>query len=107
VPFLAGSAKIYRVVPGQAPTVYRSGFKTINEFAFAPGGRLYLLQFATAPVFFGGPGALIHVDTNGVPTVITTALFQPTGVVVGSDGSIYVANRGAAPGGGEVLRITQ
>ena len=107
VPFLAGSAAIYRVVPGESPSVYLTGFKTITDFAFAPDGAVYVLQFATAPVFFGGPGALIHVATDGVRTPITTALFQPTGVVVGADGSIYVSNRGASPGDGEVLRITQ
>jgi hypothetical protein len=106
-PFLAGSAVIYRVVPGQSPTVYLGGFKTITDFAFAPDGSVYVLQFATAPVFFGGPGALIHVATNGVRTPITTALFQPTGVVVGPDGSVYVSNRGTSTGNGEVLRITQ
>lgn len=107
VPFLAGSAAIYRIVPGNSPTVYLSGFKTITDFAFAPDGGIYVLQFATAPVFFGGPGALIHVATSGVRTPITTALFQPTGVVVGPDGSVYVSNRGTSSGGGEVLRITQ
>jgi hypothetical protein len=106
VPFLAGSATIYRIVPGQPPAVYVTGFKTITDFAFAPDGGMYVLQFASAPVFFGGPGALIHVATSGVRTTITTALFQPTGVVVGSDGSIYVSNRGTSSGGGEVLRIT-
>jgi hypothetical protein len=106
-PFLAGSAAIYRVVPGQSPAVYLGGFKTITDFAFARDGSLYVLQFATATVFFGGPGALIHVATNGVRTTITTDLFQPTGVVVGPDGSVYVSNRGTSSGGGEVLKITE
>jgi hypothetical protein len=105
VPFLSGAAVVYRVVPGHPPTVYLSGFKTITDFAFVPDGGIYVLQFATAPVFFGGPGALIHVATNGARTPITTALFQPTGVVVGPDGSVYVSNRGTSSGDGEVLRI--
>jgi len=106
-PFLAGSAAIYRVIPGQSPAVYLGGFKTITDFAFAPDGSVYVLQFATAAVFFGGPGALIHVATNGVRSIITSALSQPTGVVVGPDGSVYVSNRGTSAGSGEVLRITQ
>lgn len=104
-PFIAGSAVIYRVVPGQSPTVYLGGFKTITDFAFAADGSVYVLQFATAPVFFGGPGALIHVATDGVRTMITTALTQPTGVVVGPDGSVYVSNLGTSSGGGEVLKF--
>ncbi len=105
VPFLAGSAVIYRVVPGQSPTVYLGGFKTITDFAFAPDGSAYVLQFATSPVFFGGPGALIHVATSGARTTISTALFQPTGVVVGPDGAVYVSNRGTSTSNGEVLRF--
>lgn len=106
VPFLAGSAAIYRVQRGQSPTVYLGGFKTITDFAFAPDGGVYVLQFATSPVFFGGPGALIHVSTSGARSTITTDLFQPTGIVVGPHGSVYVSNRGTSPGHGEVLRIT-
>jgi hypothetical protein len=34
VPFLAGSAGIYRIVPGQAPQLYAGGFKTIIDFAW-------------------------------------------------------------------------
>ena len=105
-PFLAGAAAIYRVQPGQSPTLHLGGFKTITDFTFAPDGGLYVLQFASAPVFFGGTGVLIHVATNGTRTTITTALFQPTGVVVGSDGSVYVSNRGTSAGNGEVLRIS-
>jgi hypothetical protein len=86
--------------------VYASGFKTITDFAFAPDGGLYVLQFATAPVFFGGPGALIRVAPGGARSTITTALLQPTGIVVGADGSVYVSNRGTSSGDGEVLRIT-
>lgn len=106
VPFLQGAAAIYRVLPGQEPELYLGGFKTITDFAFAADGGLYLLQFATAPVFFGGPGALIRVAPDGTRSTITTDLFQPTGIVLGGDGSVYVSNRGTSSGGGEVLRIT-
>ena len=44
--------------------------------------------------YFGGPGALIHVAPDGNRSTITTALFQPTGIVIGADGSVYIANRG-------------
>ncbi|MEO5579121.1 MAG: ScyD/ScyE family protein [Gemmatimonadaceae bacterium] len=106
VPFLAGSAAIYVVRQGQAPQVYVGEFKAITDFAFAPDGGLYVLQFATAPVFFGGPGALIHVAPNGTRTTITTALTQPTGITVDDDGIVYVSNRGTSVATGEVLRIT-
>ena len=63
------------------------------------------MQFATAPLFFGGPGALIRVAPDGTRSTITTDLFQPTGVTVGPDGAIYVSNNGTLTGVGEVLRI--
>jgi hypothetical protein len=105
-PFAIGAAAIYVVRPGQPPAVHAGGFKMITDFAFAPDGGVYVLQFATAPMFFGGPGALIRVAPDGTRSTITTALSQPTGIAVGDDGSVYVSNRGQSSGGGEVLRIT-
>ena len=64
-----------------------------------------LVQFATDAVFFGGPGALIHVALDGKRTTITTDLFQPTGVTVGRDGAIYLSNKGTFSGAGEVLKF--
>jgi len=104
VPFLAGAAAIYRVVPGQAPTLVAGGFKTITDFAFAPDGSLYVLEFAGGPVFFGGPGQLVHVALNGTRTAVVQDLIAPTGVLVGPDGSVYISNKGNLPAVGEVLR---
>jgi hypothetical protein len=105
VPFLAGSAAVYRVLPGRAPVLYAGGFKAITDLAFGPDGSLYVLQFASAVMFLGGPGSIIRIEADGTRTPIVTDLVQPTGLAVGSDGSIYVSNRGTASGG-EVLRIT-
>jgi hypothetical protein len=105
-PFLNGSAGIYRVVPGAAPELYVGGVKTITDFTFAPDGSIYVVQFATSPLFLGGPGALIRVAPDGTRSTITTELFRPTGVAVGPDGAIYVSNNGTTIGSGEVLKIT-
>ena len=105
VPFAIGNAIIYRVVPGQAPTVYADGFKTITDFTFAPDGGLYVVEYASAPVFFGGPGRLTHVAPGGTRTVLNAALTFPTGVAVGPDGAVYVSNFGSQEAVGEVLRI--
>ena len=107
VPFTAGAAGIYRVVPGQAPALYQGNFKTITDFAFGPDGSLYVLEHASSPTFFGGPGRLIKVALNGTRTVITTALNRPTSVIVDAEGVIYVSNNGTSAGTGEVLRIVQ
>ena len=106
VPFRPGVASVYRVVSGEAPTIFATGFTQITDLAFGPDGSLYVVQYASAP-FFGGPGALIRVTPNGARTTITTALNHPTGVVVGPDGAIYVSNNGNVEGIGEVIRIVQ
>ena len=104
-PFVAGNAAIWRVVPGSAPTIYAGGFKTITDFDFGPDGSLYVIQFASAPLFFGQPGLLIRVAPNGTRTTLNSSLTNPTGVLVGEDGAIYVSNRGNVAAVGEVLRI--
>jgi hypothetical protein len=105
VPFAAGAANIFRVVPGEAPTVWLGGFKTITDLAFGPDGSLYVVEHASAPVFFGGPGRVIRVAPDGTRSDVITGLDRPTSVAVGPDGAVYVTNHGIAVGTGEVLRI--
>jgi hypothetical protein len=105
VPFTAGAALIYRVVPGEPLQIFASGFKTITDFTFGPDGSLYVIEYASAPTFFGGPGKLIRVAPDGTRTTITSSLNHPTGVLVGNDGAIYVSNNGNLAAVGEVLRI--
>ncbi len=105
VPFAAGAANIYRVVPGQPPTVAWSHFKTVIDIAFAPDGSLYVLEHATGPVFFAGPGRLLKVAPDGTRTTVIDGLTRPGSVVVGPHGTLYVSNRGTSIGTGEVLRI--
>jgi hypothetical protein len=104
VPFLPGTARIYRVVPGQSPQLYAGGFGAIVDFDWGPDGSLYVLQFATGP-FLAQPGALIRVAPDGTRTTVTTDLVAPTGLAVGPDGALYVSNFGPVPGMGQVLRI--
>jgi len=105
VPFAAGAARVYRFVPGEAPTIYGDGFKTVTDLAFGQDGSLYVVEHASGPVFFGGPGQLLRVAPDGSRTVVVGGLDRPTSVAVGSDGAVYVTNHGITPGAGEVLRI--
>jgi hypothetical protein len=105
VPFAAGAANIYRVVPGDAPTIAWSGFTTVIDIAFGPDGSLYVLEHSTGPVFFGLPGRLLKVAPDGTRTTVIDGLTRPGAVAVGSDGALYVSNRATSIGTGEVLRI--
>ncbi len=127
VPFTVGAARVYRVVPGQAPQVYLVGFTAIIDLAFGPDGSLYVLQHATGP-FLSGPGALIRVAPDGTRTTIASVgLFHPTSVLIAdgdqddgdnNDGdhnsenndegdgiAFYISNCGTCAGTGEVIRI--
>jgi sugar lactone lactonase YvrE len=103
-PFLPGLARIYRVTPGGASTVFEGGFTAITDFAFGPDGSLYVLQFASE-LFLGGAGSVVRVAPNGERTTLIDNLIAPTGIAVGPDGAVYVTNKGTIVGGGEVLRI--
>ena len=103
VPFLPGAATIFRIVPGQAPAAYATGFTQVTALEWGPDGSLYVLQYASAP-FFGGPGSLIRLKDNVRTTIIST-LTNPTGLAIGKDGAFYVAQKHTVPGGGEVVRI--
>lgn len=104
-PFTDGTARIYRVVEGEAPTVFLDGFKTIIDIDFGPDGSLFVLQHATGPVFFSGPGQVIRVAPDGSRSVVLGGLDRPTSVLAAPDGSLYVSNRGAYVATGEVLHV--
>jgi hypothetical protein len=110
-PFVQGLASIYRVVPGQPPVTYCTGFKAIMDLAFGPDGSLYVVENATgpfppAPPFAPNSGRLSRVNSDCSVTVLRAGLNRPTAVAVGADGAIYVTNNGVSPGTGEVLMLT-
>jgi hypothetical protein len=104
VPFAVGAARVYRVVPGQAPQIFVGNFTTIIDLDFDSAGNLYVLEHATGPGL-SGTGAVTRVDGNGNRTVLITGLTRPTSVAIGPDCAVYVSNRGVSPGIGEVLRF--
>jgi len=105
-PFVAGLASVYRVVPGQAPAVHCTGFKTILDLSFGPDGSLYVVENATGGLFFpANSGQLSRVNPDCTRSTLLVGLDRPTSVAVGKDGAIYVTNHGVTPGIGEVLRI--
>lgn len=106
VPFAAGAANVYRVVPGQAPQVFRSGFTTVTDIDFGPDGSLYVVEHSTGPTFFALPGDIVRITPTGQRTVLVSNLNRPTSVLVTSDGTVYYTNRGITAGSGEVWRLT-
>lgn len=94
-----GASRVWRIVPGQAPTVVATGFTRITGLAFGPDGSLYVSEFSLNFAKFAPPGDVIKVAPNGTRTTIGTGqLFFPAGVAVAADGSIYVSNWSVLPG---------
>jgi hypothetical protein len=109
-PFVAGSARVHRVVPGGQPEVVAEGFTNIVDIAFDRHGRLYVLEIdstglATPPGPPDFAGALIRVLQDGSHEVVMDeGLFGPGGLTIRGDAA-YVSNCGVCAGTGEVLRI--
>jgi hypothetical protein len=106
VPFTTGAANVYRVVPRQAPQVFRSGFTTVTDIDFGPDGSLYVIEHSTGPAFFALPGDLVKIAPDGQRTVLVSNLNRPTSVLVTSDGTVYYTNKGITAGAGEVWKWT-
>jgi len=113
-PFTVGAANIYRVVPGETPVVFLSGFKTVIDIAFTEDGNLYVLEHSrdtTAGI--GSPGTIKRVELAGCTTepnlcprtVVRMGLRRPTSIALGPEGEVYVTVNGLDAGLGEVWRI--
>lgn len=97
---VGGSAKVLRIVPGHAPTVYAKGFDSLSDIAFDSKGRLLALTLQQGGLFGPpAPGLLTRVNADGSRTVLTNKLSAPTGLAV--DGNrVFISNNGASPAGG-------
>ncbi len=106
-PFPVGGASIWRVVPGNDPTIYAGGFTNILDLAFAADGSLYVLEMFTNSLLSGDPtGAITRIDPDHSRTVIAReGLITPTDLVIGPDHALYVTNFGVSPDAGQVVRI--
>ena len=110
-PYPEGSARVYRVIPGNEPEIYADGFTQITGLDFDDKGNLYVLEYSvnslidpTAELM----GALIQVSPDGVRRTVVGAgegLVAPNGLTIGPDGGIYVSNFTTTVGTGQVVRI--
>jgi hypothetical protein len=114
VPSDPGTADIYRVVPGQQPVIWASGLTSVTAIAFDRQGRLLATEFNTGGLLSPPtvPGALVRISNDGqtVTTLPVPGLYQPTGLAVSADGTVYVSNFGdsttTSSQPGEIVKIT-
>ncbi len=89
-PFEKGDANIWRVVPGEEPTVYASGLTNLTDLAFAEDGSLYAVEIATDGLLVGPIGSLVKVTPGAsVHETVVGGLSSPYGVALRS-GAAYV-----------------
>ena len=105
-PFPQGESRIWRVVPGQQPTVYATGLSNVTSLVWQHQ-TLYAVQFSDSSLLSDGPpiGSLREVvpGSSQHPAVLA-GLFAPYGVAIhGTTG--YVSVGSVLPGGGEVHAV--
>jgi len=106
-PFPVGEARVYRVVPGEDPEIYATGFTNIIDIAFDDAGNLYVVEIAHNSLASDAAfGALLRMAPDGVQTVVLDeGLSFPTSVAITASGSLLVTNCGVCPEDGEVLEV--
>lgn len=111
-PFQAGVAQVWRVVPGQQPTVYAGGFTTLTGITFDEQGRMVVLETsddpAPDPFNAAQSAALIRIEHDGTRTVLASggSLLNAGGVAYAGCGTYYVTTETAGPDGtGQLLKI--
>lgn len=107
-PFPVGDANIWRLVPGQEPTIYATGLTNVTDLAWHRG-HLYAVQLAdggllAVPEDQPPMGSLVRIDTGGAHVTVAEDLVAPYGLAL-SGKRAYVTTCSVCPGGGEVVRI--
>ncbi len=102
-PFNKGQAKVFRVSPGGAKTVWADGFTNIVSVASASNG-LYVVELASDGLLNGPIGSVWFVpwDDPAGKTLVAGGLFAPGGAAVGPDGDLYVTVGSVTPAGSVV-----
>jgi sugar lactone lactonase YvrE len=109
-PFPPGESRVWRVVPGHDPEVFKGGFTNIIDIAFDRHGRLYVLEIATGGLL-NTPGdelpvgRLVRVNRDGSRTTLASqGLNAPGGFALGH-GAAYITNNSILSGAGEVVKV--
>jgi hypothetical protein len=109
-----GHSRIWRVVPGQKATVWKTGFSAIDGLAFGPDGSLYVSELARGGLgAVEGPkpdfsGAVIRVSPDGRRTELAAGkVMLPGGIAVGRDDTVYVSTWSVFRNRGALVAISQ
>ncbi|MEU6127426.1 ScyD/ScyE family protein [Streptomyces sp. NPDC047123] len=103
-----GLGRIWRWVPGSAPTVFTTGLTGVIDLAVRPDGDLVALSYATGDTTSQpNTGALTRINkTTGAltPISVSTTLNLPTGLDIAPNGDLFVTNN-TLSGNGQLLKF--
>ena len=108
-PFPTGEARIYRMRPGQQPTVYATGLTNVTDLAWS-GKSLYAVELSSVGLLNEPPGqpptgALVKVTPGATNhPVVAGGLTAPYGVAV-RNGQGYVTTCAVCADAGAVVRV--
>lgn len=124
-PFRPGTSNVWRIdphatgvlcsvnTPSQGCSVYRGGFTGIQDIAFGPDKKLYVLELAEGGVlaFEGGfetgefpPAVLLKTSSHGRTELAAGQLSEPGGIAFGRGGKLYATDGTFSDG--RLLRIS-
>lgn len=103
--FAPGHARVWRVVPGQAPSVWATGLTAVNGCGWGPDGRFYAVEFQTHGLTEGPTGDpsgdVVRISPHGaiLAHLGVGQLFVPSGFAATRD-AIFVSNCSISPATG-------
>lgn len=104
-PFAPGSADVFRYDFINQVEKFAGGFSNLIDIAAGPDDSLYLLQYSDDFFDDDAPGSILKLGRDGSIRTLFKDLVKPTGLAVGGDGTIYVANDGDGVNG-QLLELT-
>jgi hypothetical protein len=90
LPIAMGSSSVWRMLPGEAPQPYLTGFTWILALAFDANGNLYVLQHSDGATT-AAPGSLVRVAPDGSRNLVVTGIQRPGGLAVDPEGAVYIS----------------
>ena len=104
-PFPPAGASVFSL-GGAVLDTLATGFTNLIDVALGANGSVYALEIDSDSLL--GPsttGSLFELSADGVRTLLFGGLESPTGLALGEDGLIYVAENGLSPLDGRVVAL--